>query len=77
MSREPDAAASETLKPCPFCGGEAVAHESGGGDVASIECLSCRMFVEFVDVANNDGLGAAIAAWNRRAPNDGAPRVRR
>lgn len=64
------------LLPCPFCGGSQTYVEpdergSGGQWVAPIHvgCKDCR-----VDMATEDYVDDAIAAWNRRAslpPGDG------
>ena len=47
---------SEKLKPCPFCGGEAVYFQIG-----EIVCESCATCI------NEDTTEKAIAAWNKRA----------
>lgn len=73
---------SNTLLPCPFCGGEAriksryIGYGSvglGARDWYTVECNECR--------AKSDEYGAeleAIAAWNRRAEPEinAAPVVR-
>ena len=50
------------LKPCPFCGGEAVF----GRRIycAEVYCSKCHATIGRV------GLDAAIEAWNRRAENE-------
>lgn len=55
---------SEKLKPCPFCGGEAIrgiachVHE----DYAfRVECRECKIVTPFYDTE-----AEAIEAWNRR-----------
>ena len=61
------------LKPCPFCGGEAVIHVGDGVCVICKEC-ECRT-ISLVDV-NLQGkpCGGAIyrviEKWNRRADNE-------
>lgn len=55
------------LKPCPFCGGEAVymdSHTNPDRPQPTIECIdcSCRMAE-----LNKEFL---IECWNRRADND-------
>lgn len=50
---------NEYLKPCPFCGGEAVVHTFGTGYI--VECLECAVCT----VCENTK-AEAIAAWNRR-----------
>ena len=54
---------AETLKPCPFCGGEA--KEFSGEDAAphrwTVECESCGAHV------GSDTRHKARAKWNRRA----------
>ena len=55
---------SNTLLPCPFCGGEAaecdIKQLFANGWVG---CQRCRCFMDFV----KNGKPLAIAAWNRRA----------
>ncbi len=53
---------TEKLKPCPFCGGEAVLISNKEEQLYSVECKNC-------DCGTCDHLGAEIAveAWNRRA----------
>ena len=62
---------SNTLLPCPFCGGEAaecdIKQSFANGWVG---CQRCRCFMDFV----KNGKPFAIAAWNRRA--DAVPAVR-
>ena len=61
------------LKPCPFCGGEAVLHKTERESflmaktiiLSQISCASCGVNT---DVFREDD--TAIKAWNRRA-NDG------
>ena len=50
---------NEELKPCPFCGGEAVVHTLGTGYI--VECLECA-----VSTACENTKAEAVAAWNRR-----------
>ena len=49
------------LKPCPFCGGEAVLDVYK--DCGVVSCKSCSMVMQTGD----DGLSAA-AKWNHRSP---------
>jgi Lar family restriction alleviation protein len=63
----------EQLKPCPFCGGEAMSdtweYESGQYE-AGVMCESCPADVSIRVSWHSDGakeLRSAIAAWNRRA----------
>lgn len=66
-------ASKTTLKPCPFCGGDA--EISVHGDeyelVAAVGCADCTARVRITDdttTRNLDALErAAVAAWNRRA----------
>ena len=53
---------SETLKACPFCGGEA--RFNANMDDNYIECRTCRAQSEWFDTIRE-----AIAAWNTR-PTD-------
>ncbi len=52
------------LKPCPFCGNDAVLYEEYEGGWV-IECKVC-----FVKIWRKNSKKAAIKAWNRRANND-------
>ena len=72
-----------TLKPCPFCGGEAVfesAHELTDGTFqrAKVMCPKCRITItgesrksQYGWANNIDYMNSrrtAIESWNRRAP---------
>lgn len=64
-NRVQDSGAREQLRPCPFCGGEAImgiachVHE----DYAfRVECRECKIVTPFYDTE-----AKAIEAWNRRA----------
>lgn len=51
---------SDKLKPCPFCGGEAIV--SGCDDTLwSVICKKCAASIDY-----NDTKQEAIIAWNRR-----------
>ena len=54
---------SETLRPCPFCGGEAK-FETYGGTACAVVCQSCRCGTPTMSLA--DGM-AAVNRWNLRA----------
>ena len=59
-----------TLKPCPFCGGEAVINVGEGVCVICREC-GCRT-ISLVDgnsqgKPNGDAIYRVIDKWNRRA----------
>lgn len=68
---------SNTLLPCPFCGGEAEIvggpenwtptfyDPDGGGDPIAVVCKTCACGLHFFD-----GYAEAIAAWNRRTGKD-------
>lgn len=56
------------LKPCPFCGGEAIlAHDHTGLGASYIRCEKCGLesvrFIKSFEVASDD---QAIRFWNRR-----------
>lgn len=51
-----------TLKPCPFCGGTAIAH-SAIRDGREVFCSECRASAR---AYSPDALRKAIEAWNRR-----------
>jgi hypothetical protein len=55
------------LLPCPFCGSPPDTRNvhDNGGDLFSIGCTDNSCIV----VVATDALAAAIAAWNRRAPD--------
>ena len=58
----------EKLKPCPFCGGEAVALQNDGWYVA---CDYCECAFLGVDIKDGTGIWKteeiAIKHWNERA----------
>lgn len=54
---------NEKLKPCPFCGGEAVVHKFGTGYIA--ECLECA-----TSMVCESTKAEAVAAWNNRADSN-------
>lgn len=54
---------AETLRPCPFCGGEAE-FETYGGTACAVVCQSCRCGTPTMSLA--DGM-AAVNRWNLRA----------
>lgn len=54
----------ETLKPCPFCGGEA--HMSASSDGYGVECWNRRCIDMQLEQIPTEA--EAIAAWNSRAP---------
>lgn len=61
------------LKPCPFCGGEAVIHVDNGVCVICRECNS--QTISLVDgISQGKPNGSAIYSvaekWNRRADNE-------
>jgi len=54
---------TETLKPCPFCGGEA--HTIKGDETVWVQCTQVKMHRLIVS-GDNNAEAEAIAAWNRR-----------
>lgn len=61
---------NEKLKPCPFCGGEAVLHKAEResflmGKTISLDQISCASCGVNTSVFGNEE--DAIKAWNRRA----------
>lgn len=54
---------SEELKPCPFCGGEAL-FETYGGTACAVVCQTCHCGTATARLY--DGM-EAVKAWNRRA----------
>lgn len=61
---------SETkLKPCPFCGGEAVleSYNARKGFEACIQCNGCTAYVPTITYdTEEEAIEKAIKAWNRR-----------
>lgn len=59
----------EQLKPCPFCGGEAVIHVENGVMVTCTEC-ECRTITVmdgiFAGRYTNTAVKNSICRWNRR-----------
>ena len=58
------------LKPCPFCGGEAVLINTRafGESCKSVMCIKCRATVS--NFAGDMQEERATEAWNRRADNE-------
>ncbi len=56
---------TDELKPCPFCGGEALID----GDLLGASWVICRECG--ASGAQEDSDAEAIAAWNRRAGQEG------
>lgn len=52
---------TEELKPCPFCGGEAVSEETITDN--SVRCQVCHGGVTI----DNDAIGHSVRIWNMRA----------
>jgi len=61
---------TETLKPCPFCGGEAALMQSAAKDIF-VRCQSCR-----IETDGRKTQAEAIAAWNSRAATTAGPSER-
>ena len=62
---------SEKLKPCPFCGGEAVVHYMAGGLPLGVRCLRCGTLTLSYTTDGDVTPEGAIKAWNNR--DDGQP----
>ena len=67
---------TETFKPCPFCGGEAVLYDVGR-KFFFVRCKRCRVrtdsFITGLEGVPDDELAAqslAVEAWNRRVNDD-------
>ena len=58
---------SETLKPCPFCGGEAEVEDCRYGYYVSCQSPTCLVSPETGDYETK---ASAIVAWNRRAGDE-------
>lgn len=52
----------KTLKPCPFCGGEAEVRMNIFSKAYSVECKKCTAKVTGCETS-----GKAFGMWNRRA----------
>ena len=65
-----DKAAADKLKPCPFCGGEAITgYAIKDYNRWGVYCQNCGALVEVQDWKGiDDSEENAIAAWNHRAP---------
>ena len=68
---------SDELKPCPFCGGEAVLDTGFADYVFIVRCTKCfartDSFIMSIDDVPDDELAAqslAVEAWNRRDNDD-------
>lgn len=62
---------TDKLKPCPFCGGEAVIRESlGHMYIGPIHKENCFIKPDTWCIAINVSLKKQIKAWNRRAEDD-------
>lgn len=53
---------SDGLKPCPFCGGEAIYGKSEASGRVRTVCVDCLASTDWLA-----GTDEAAAAWNRRA----------
>ena len=59
-----------TLKPCPFCGSEAVLFVDGGVRVICTQCRASTMILTDMDSEYGLVTGSVdrvVTAWNRRA----------
>ena len=68
MSEQKDGGSADDLKPCPFCGGEAMADYAEPVWKDEIHwyvfCTSCYAKIEIFN--DKESYRKAIAAWNRR-----------
>lgn len=60
----------DELKPCPFCGGEAMEGPvfvtgKPSGDIGWVGCVPCGVFVSYTH--SESGRREAMRAWNTRA----------
>lgn len=63
----------EELKPCPFCGGEAVVHVNDGVKVICRKCgasSKCLVDVYSQGRPNGGAIKSVVKAWNRRANDE-------
>lgn len=69
---------TRTLKPCPFCGGEATVYYAPGNDIEGIPCFGvacddCKTMIGTVKDGTTDFYRTpqeAAEAWNTREPMD-------
>lgn len=66
---------SNTLKPCPFCGGKAVEflhHNMNrtNSDVAQIVCKNCGASTQYFVGSDRYAVRASRYAWNKRVKID-------
>ena len=63
---------TDKLKPCPFCGGEAVIRESFGRlYIRPIHKADCFVTPDTWLISTNVSLKKQIKVWNRRTKDDG------
>lgn len=60
----------DAIKPCPFCGGQAVLLQVEEQNGAVVECEICRASGPLRIHAMGDAGPHAIYSWNRRAQNE-------
>lgn len=64
---------NKELKPCPFCGGEAVVHVSDGVRVVCRNCVAtskCLVDGYSQGRPNGTAINSVIKAWNRRVADE-------
>ena len=62
----------DRLKPCPFCGGDALlSHDYEGIGSSYVRCRKCGVesirFIKSFEIASDD---RAVEYWNRRADDE-------
>jgi len=58
---------TEKLKPCPFCGGEALLKDDLEYFGAKVICLECGATKVLYDFSKENSIKGVIKEWNRRA----------
>jgi Lar family restriction alleviation protein len=60
--------ATNELKPCPFCGGEAKVSGYYDRDIFwnRVKCKKCKAKIKYINHGGKTSPNLAVAAWNQR-----------